>query len=73
MADGGDTNSDTDHVRHRVDLRGGNVPTEGNVFVDGQPVCDDSWDLSDAVVTCRMLGYIILPADKLQYLFILQV
>ena len=56
MADGGDTSSDTDHVRHRVDLRGGNVPTEGNVFVDGQPVCDDSWDLSDAVVTCRMLG-----------------
>ena len=39
-----------------IELRGGKAPTEGNVFIGGNPVCDDSWDLSDAVVTCRMLG-----------------
>ena len=40
-----------------IELHGGKVPREGNVFIDGRPVCDDSWDLSDAIVTCRMLGY----------------
>jgi hypothetical protein len=39
-----------------VELRGGGVATEGNVYVNGRPVCDDFWDLSDAVVVCRMLG-----------------
>jgi hypothetical protein len=40
----------------KVELRGGSVANEGNVFVNDQQVCDDFWDLSDAVVACRMLG-----------------
>ena len=27
-----------------VCLKGGNSPNEGNVFIGGKPVCDDSWD-----------------------------
>merc|ERR1719184_730003 len=29
----------------------------GNVFYNGQPVCDDEWDDNDAKVVCRMIGY----------------
>ena len=34
-------------------LVGGSGPHEGNVFVNGRPVCDDHWDNIDAGVVCR--------------------
>merc|ERR1711962_1268981 len=40
-----------------ISLKGGNKPGEGNVFVNGEPVCDDGWEDVDARVACRMLGY----------------
>jgi hypothetical protein len=39
-----------------IELRGGHIPSEGNVYVNGKPVCDDEWDEDDAAVACRMLG-----------------
>ena len=41
---------------HYIELRNGSVPNEGNVFVNGKPVCDDGWDTNDASVACLMLG-----------------
>ena len=38
-------------------LVGGSTQAEGNVLINGEPVCDDSWDELDANVICRMLGY----------------
>jgi len=29
----------------------------GNVFYNGQPVCDDEWDDDDAKVVCKMMGF----------------
>ena len=34
------------------------IPTsEGNVYIDGKPICDDGWDKNAAIVACIMLGY----------------
>merc|ERR1711971_482803 len=40
-----------------VTLQGGLMPSEGNVYVCGRPVCDDSWGPNEAYVVCRSLGY----------------
>merc|ERR1711953_740399 len=38
-------------------LDGGRFPHEGNILVNGQPVCDDGWSLVDAHVACKEMGY----------------
>ncbi|XP_071498746.1 uncharacterized protein [Diadema antillarum] len=49
------------NVNFDIRLRGGSSAREGRVeiFYDGAwgTVCDDFWDLNDAHVVCRMLGY----------------
>merc|ERR1719450_540478 len=40
-----------------VKLVGGHRASEGNVVVNGYPVCQEGWDGRDASVLCRMLGY----------------
>ena len=40
----------------RLELRGGKTPNMGNIFVNGQPVCDDYADHNNnaAMVVCRL-------------------
>eukprot|EP00397_Hematodinium_sp_SG-2012_P052514 GEMP01062115.1.p1 GENE.GEMP01062115.1~~GEMP01062115.1.p1 ORF type:complete len:372 (+),score=40.39 GEMP01062115.1:199-1314(+) len=38
-------------------LIGSNSKSEGNVYVDDLPVCDDNWNNNAALVVCKMLGY----------------
>ena len=33
------------------------LPHEGNIMVNGQPVCDDDFTLINADVACKELGY----------------
>jgi len=42
----------------QVTLVGGSHPGEGNVIINGRPVCDDLWDKRDADVVCRMIGFV---------------
>jgi len=35
----------------------GDTLYEGSVFLDGRPVCDNSWDENEALVVCRTFGY----------------
>ena len=40
-----------------VTLVGGGGPWEGNVMVDGEPVCDDGWSRAAGEVVCRQLNF----------------
>ena len=50
------TTASTTTTAQTTELWGGSFPYEGNLFVNGKPVCDDGWDNNDALVACRMLG-----------------
>ena len=52
--------SSTKSSAYKIELRGGSNRKEGNVFINGKPVCDDMWDKNDATVACRMLGYVFI-------------
>ena len=38
-------------------LVNGTAKEEGNVVLNGRPICDDGWSVSAAGVLCRMLGF----------------
>ena len=40
-----------------IKLIGGESEEQGNVYVDGKPVCDDGWNINAGQVACRQLGY----------------
>ena len=43
---------------YRLQLRGGASVTSGDVFINGQPINYVGWDVKDAKVACKMLGYV---------------
>ena len=40
-----------------IKLIGGEGEMQGNVYVDGKPVCDDNWNENAGKVACRQLGF----------------
>jgi len=40
-----------------LELRDGTQASEGYVYLNGQPICNDQWTTNDAAVVCRVLGY----------------
>jgi len=41
-----------------IELVGGSGPHEGNIMLNGQPVCDSNNSPGNALVVCRQLGYL---------------
>merc|ERR1711915_612556 len=41
----------------QITLTGASQNGEGNVLINGKPICDDRWDNRDAAVICRMIGF----------------
>ena len=44
-------------LANSIKLIGGEAEGQGNVYVNGKPVCDDFWDINAGKVACRQLGY----------------
>ena len=40
-----------------IKLIGGEGEMQGNVYVDGKPVCDDGWNENAGKAACRQLGF----------------
>ena len=40
-----------------ITLKGGDFWSNGNVFINGGPVCDDHWTSKEAMVVCKSLGF----------------
>jgi len=47
-----------DSHQNKVTLVGGSSHAEGNVYINGHPVCDDFWSQNNAIVVCKMLGFV---------------
>ena len=45
------------HEEAAICLSGGQDKLSGNVYFEGQPVCHNGWDFSDANVVCKSLGF----------------
>ena len=45
-----------DRKTAELTLVGGSGPHEGNIHVDGLPVCDDHHNANNALVVCRFVG-----------------
>lgn len=39
------------------ELRNGTRASEGNVYLNGQPICHNHWNTEDASIVCSVLGY----------------
>ncbi len=40
-----------------ITLKGGDLWSYGNVYINGGPVCDDHWASNEAMVVCKSLGF----------------
>lgn len=40
-----------------ITLKGGDLWSYGNVYINGGPVCDDHWTSNEAMVVCKSLGF----------------
>jgi len=45
------------HLDFAIRLEDGDAPHKGNVFIGYYSVCSDGWDIRDANVACKMMGY----------------
>jgi hypothetical protein len=44
-------------IGYMVSRKDGIAAHRGHVYIGNFPVCSDGWDLRDATVACRMLGW----------------
>ena len=53
-----------------LNYHGRSSKLEGNVYLNGHPLCDDLWDRTDATIACKMIGFVFQAVSACEFISI---